>query len=109
MATVTALQVLSLVSLAVGILFAKRHRVDRHHLFVASGIGLAAVAAVLLWTGGSALDFRGALVVGVAFYLLATALSGWMFYTKRVPRVVHRSLGGLAVLLLGLSVVAAVL
>ena len=103
-----AVQTAALLFLFSGIYYARNHNRRLHHLFVYSALGLLTVGiAYMLYTVGGLPSAHGRFGLFVYAYVLFAAVSGRLFWGRKVDRKTHRLIASSAALLLFLQILAA--
>ncbi|NJE26533.1 hypothetical protein E3E22_07875 [Thermococcus sp. MV5] len=102
------LQISALLGFVVAIYYARMHRLQMHHRFIYRGIVLLTVGVVyMIYNVGGVPLVHGKMGLFVYFYIILTALSGRLFFARKITKNQHKFLAITAVTLLILQIVFA--
>ncbi|USH00122.1 hypothetical protein K1720_01150 [Thermococcus argininiproducens] len=101
-------QISALLSFILAIYYARMHRLQTHHRFIYMGVALLTVGiAYMVYNVRGFPSIHGKVGFFVYFYVLFTALSGRLFFAKKITRNQHKFLAITAVTLLVLQILFA--
>ncbi|MCO6042092.1 hypothetical protein [Thermococcus alcaliphilus] len=101
-------QTTALLFFLLGIYYARRHKRRWHHFFVYSAVGLLTIGvAYMLYIVGGVPSIHGKFGLFVYLYVLFAAMSGRLFWGRKIKRNTHKLIALSAVLLLSLQILLA--